>query len=65
MAEKWIQKAIKRPGAMRARHGKKAGEKLTSAEITSDTKSKNPRVRRQAHLARTLRKIGRRSSSRR
>lgn len=35
-AEKWIQDAIKRPGALRKSMGKEKGEKITKAEIDSE-----------------------------
>lgn len=54
MAEKWIQKAIKRPGALhRALHVPK-GEKIPAKKMAQARRSKNPSVRRMAGLARTL-----------
>jgi hypothetical protein len=35
MAEKWIQGAIKRPGALREKMGVKAGEKIPKGEVRS------------------------------
>ena len=57
MAEKWIQGAIKKPGALRKKLGAKAGKKLTSKQLAKASKSKNPTTRKQANLAKTLRKI--------
>lgn len=36
MAEKWIQGAIKRPGALREKMGVKKGEKIPKGEIKSE-----------------------------
>ena len=33
MAEKWIQKAIKKPGALRASLGVKAGQKIPAKKL--------------------------------
>ncbi|MEY4093803.1 MAG: hypothetical protein RLZZ53_1002 [Acidobacteriota bacterium] len=35
MAEKWIQGAIKKPGALREKMGVKEGEKIPKGEISS------------------------------
>jgi hypothetical protein len=56
--KKWIQKAIKRPGAFTAK-AKKAG-KSTSAFATAVTKNPNKYSKltvQQANLAKTLKKI--------
>ena len=52
MAKKWIQGAIKKPGSFR----KYCGGKVTKACIERGKRSPNPKVRRRAHLAETLRK---------
>lgn len=56
----WIQGAIKRPGALTAK-AKKAGGmkggKIKSSFIEKETHSKNPRTRKQANLAKTLKKL--------
>jgi hypothetical protein len=57
MAEKWIQKAIKKPGALRAKLGVKEGEKISPAKLEKAEKSKNPTTRKQAELAKTLKKM--------
>jgi len=54
----WIQAAIKSPGAL----GKKAKKKtkkgtIPAKELNRLAKSKNPKTRRQAMLAKTLKKI--------
>jgi len=58
MAKKWIQKAVKRPGAFTKWCKSRGYKGVTSACIAEGKRSKNPRVRRQANLAATLRKIG-------
>ena len=55
MAEKWIQKAIKKPGALRKTLGVKKGEKIPMAKLEKAEKSKNPTTARRARLAETLR----------
>jgi hypothetical protein len=58
MAKKWIQKAIKRPGAFKAKA--KAAGKTTSAYATQVTKpgsKSSTRTKRQANLAKTLSKM--------
>ena len=55
MAEKWIQKAIKKPGALRASLGVKKGEKIPMAKLKKAEHSKNPTTARRARLAETLR----------
>jgi hypothetical protein len=54
----WIKGAIKRPGALRKKLNVKAGKKITTAQLNKALKSKNSRTRRQANLAKTLKKIG-------
>lgn len=58
MADKWIQDAIKRPGAFT----KKAEERGMStkefvAQVTSNPKEYDERTARQANLAKTLSKL--------
>jgi hypothetical protein len=59
MAEKFIQKAIKHPGALRKKLGVKEGHNIPEANLEKAEHSKNPTTRKQAALAKTLRKIGR------
>ena len=54
--KKWIQKAIKRPGALRKKAGVKKGENIPVRWLRKAIKSNDPRTRRQAQLALTLRK---------
>lgn len=57
MAEKWIQKAIKRPGALRAKLGIKKGHTIPEKKLKKAEHSRNPRTAKQAHLAETLRHL--------
>ena len=57
MAEKWIQKAIKKPGALRAELGVKAGQKIPAKKLESAAK-KPGKIRQRARLAKTLSKLG-------
>ena len=50
----WIQGAIKRPGALRKKLKVPPGKKITAAQLRKASRSKNPRTRRQANLAKTL-----------
>lgn len=54
---KWIQKAIKNPGALRKTLKVKKGKKITAKQINKAIKSKNPKTRRRAILAKTLMKL--------
>jgi len=56
---KWIQKAIKRPGALRRRLKVKEGQKIPAKKLAKAAKA-GGRLGRQARLAQTLRKISRR-----
>lgn len=53
--EKWIQDAIKHPGALRKTLGVKKGEKISEKKLEKAEKSKNPLTRKRANLAETLR----------
>lgn len=57
MAEKWIQKAIKKPGELRKSLGVKEGEKIPTAKLKQAEHSKNPTTRKRAVLAETLKKM--------
>lgn len=54
MSEKWIQGAIKRPGALRKKLGVKGDKKIPEKKLEKAEKSKNPKTRKQAVLAETL-----------
>ena len=53
MAEKWIQKAIKKPGALRATLHVKKGEKIPAKKLAQAAKKPGVEGRR-ARLAETL-----------
>ena len=50
---KWIQKAIKKPGALKASLGVKAGEKIPSSKLAAAAK-KPGKLGKRARLAETL-----------
>lgn len=58
MAEKWIQKAIKHPGALRKSLHVKKGEKIPSGKLNAAAE-KGGKLGRRARLAKTLKKMGR------
>lgn len=58
---KWIQKAIKHPGALRRTLGVKKGQKIPLGRLRSAAKQKGTTGRR-ARLALTLRRLGRRKA---
>jgi len=55
--DKWIQKAIKKPGALREALGVKKGEKIPAEKLKKAEHSKNPTTRKRAVLAETLKKM--------
>ena len=57
MAEKWIQKAIKKHGALRKELGVKAGEKIPAKKLAKAAKAPGKEGQR-ARLAQTLKKLG-------
>lgn len=59
MAEKkkWIQGAIKHPGALRKTLGVKKGKRIPEAKLDKALHSKNPTTRKRANLAKTLGKM--------
>lgn len=57
MAEKWIQKAIKKPGALRKSLHVKKGEKIPESKLKKAEHSKNPTLAKRARLAETLKKM--------
>jgi hypothetical protein len=52
--ENWIAGAIKKPGALRKTLGVKKGEKIPAAKLKKAEHSKNPKTRKRAILAETL-----------
>ena len=57
MAEKWIQKAIKHPGKLHRELGVPQGEKIPAKKLKKAEHSKNSTIRREANLAKTLKKL--------
>ena len=57
MVNKFIQKAIKKPGALRKSLKVKKGEKIPAAKLKKAEHSKNPKTRKRAVLAKTLKKL--------
>lgn len=55
--EKWIQKAIKKPGALHKKLNVKEGEKIPAKKLAKALHSKNPTLRKEANLAKTLKKM--------
>ena len=53
MAEKWIQKAIKKPGALRKELGAKPGKPIPAAKLAAAAK-KPGKIGKRARLAETL-----------
>jgi hypothetical protein len=53
MMSKWIQKAIKKPGALRKSLGVKAGEKIPAKKLAAAAK-KPGKIGQRARLAETL-----------
>jgi transcription antitermination factor NusA-like protein len=56
VAEKWIQKAIKKPGALRSAMGVKAGEKIPAKKLATAAKAPG-KMGQRARLAQTLSKL--------
>ena len=56
MAEKWIQKAISKPGALRKSLGVKSGEKIPAKKLAAAAK-KPGKLGQRARLAKTLSKL--------
>lgn len=55
--KKWIQKAIKKPGALKKALHVKADEKIPASKLKKAEHSKNPMTRKRASLAETLKKM--------
>ena len=53
-AKKWIKGAIKHPGALHRELGVPEGKKISAKKMSKALHSSNPRLRKQANLARTL-----------
>jgi hypothetical protein len=63
--EKFIQKAIKHPGALRKALKVKIGEKIPLSKLKKAEHSKSPLMRKRAHLAETLRHLSKRKHEKR
>lgn len=57
MAEKWIQKAISKPGSLRKSMGVKEGEKIPAGKLAKAAKAPG-KMGQRARLAQTLKKLG-------
>lgn len=55
--KKWIKKAIKKPGALRESLHVKKGEKIPEKKLEKAEHSKNPKLKKRAVLAKTLKKL--------
>ncbi len=56
MAEKWIQKAIKKPGALRSALGVKPGKTIPAGKLAKAAKAPG-KMGQRARLAQTLKKL--------
>lgn len=52
--DKWIAGAIKHPGALHKELGVPEGEKIPAKKLKKAEHSENPKERKRAHLAETL-----------
>lgn len=57
MAEKWIQKAIKKPGALKSALGVKEGKTIPAKKLAKAAKAPG-KMGQRARLAQTLKKLG-------
>jgi len=57
MAEKWIQGAIKHPGALRRTAGVKKGEKIPADKLQELAHSRDEKTAKRARLAITLKRL--------
>ncbi len=60
MAEKWIAKATKNKGGLHRALGVPEGEKIPAKKMVKAEHSKSPKVRKEANLAETLKKMPKR-----
>lgn len=54
MADYFIKKAIKHPGALHKELGVAMGKKIPTSKLNEAAHSKNPKLRKRAILAKTL-----------
>jgi len=57
MANKWIQSAIKHPGALHKALGVPLGKSIPKGKLEQASHSSNPELRKKANLAKTLSKF--------
>jgi hypothetical protein len=57
MAENWIAGAIKKKGSLRKSLGVKKGQKIPDSKLKKAERSKNPKTRKRAVLAETLKRL--------
>ncbi len=60
MADKWIQEALSKKGSKGKLHrelGVKEGQKIPAKKLNKAAKSKNPTIKKEANLAKTLSKL--------
>lgn len=55
--KRWIKGAIQKPGALRKSLHVKEGQKIPAAKLEKATHSKNPKMRKRAILAKTLKSM--------
>ena len=58
MAKKWIQKAIKHPGALHRALHVPQGQKIPAEKMAKASKSGSARIKRMVSLAHTLKSLG-------
>jgi hypothetical protein len=57
MAEKWVKGAIKHKGKLHRELNVPQGEKIPAKKMAKAAKSKNPTIRKEVNLAKTLKKM--------
>lgn len=57
MVKNWIKGAIKKPGALHRELGVPAGKKIPAKKLEKAEHSSNPKERKRADLAKTLKKM--------
>lgn len=57
--DKWIARSIKHPGKLHRELGVKEGEKIPAKKMAKASHSKNPTIRKEVNLARTLKSFNR------
>ena len=60
MSKNFIAKAIKHPGKLHRDLGVPQGKKIPAKKMAKALHSKNPSIRREANLAKTLKKLSHR-----